>query len=184
MHLKFFWTLFKNMHCQGPCSLRPCISRPYCNAPVECLNCFYIYTVGNNFWDKFQNNFGDNLETISETSIGTISETILGEKSSDLMRLLNISILFLYLDNLGHNFWDKFGVNFGNSFGDNFEDKFGDNFGDIFGWEIFQIRHWYVCLSNVSIFFLSSLGGESRGIPPSGTNAFTIPRQLWYYCGV
>ncbi len=28
--LKFFWTLFKIVHCRGPCSLRPCISRPYC----------------------------------------------------------------------------------------------------------------------------------------------------------
>ena len=26
----FFWTLFKKVHCRGPCSLRPCISRPYC----------------------------------------------------------------------------------------------------------------------------------------------------------
>ena len=30
VHLKVFWTLFKNVHCRGPCSLRPCISRPYC----------------------------------------------------------------------------------------------------------------------------------------------------------
>ena len=30
LHLKCFWTLFKNMHCQSPCILRPCISRPYC----------------------------------------------------------------------------------------------------------------------------------------------------------
>ena len=30
VHFKFFWTLFKNMHLQGPCSLRPCSSRPYC----------------------------------------------------------------------------------------------------------------------------------------------------------
>ena len=30
VHLKCFWTLFKNVHCQGPCILRPCISRPYC----------------------------------------------------------------------------------------------------------------------------------------------------------
>ena len=30
MHLKSFWTLFKKVHCQGPCSLRPCIWRPYC----------------------------------------------------------------------------------------------------------------------------------------------------------
>ena len=30
VYLKFFWTLFKNVHCQGPCNLRPCISRPYC----------------------------------------------------------------------------------------------------------------------------------------------------------
>ena len=30
VHLKVFWTLFKNVHCRGPWSLRPCISRPYC----------------------------------------------------------------------------------------------------------------------------------------------------------
>ena len=30
VHLKFFWTQFKNVHLGGPCSLRPCISRPYC----------------------------------------------------------------------------------------------------------------------------------------------------------
>jgi hypothetical protein len=30
VHLKFFWTQFKNVHLWGPCSLRPCISRPYC----------------------------------------------------------------------------------------------------------------------------------------------------------
>ena len=28
--LKYFWTQFKNVHLRGPCSLRPCISRPYC----------------------------------------------------------------------------------------------------------------------------------------------------------
>ena len=27
---QIFWTLFKNVHCQVPCSLRPCISRPCC----------------------------------------------------------------------------------------------------------------------------------------------------------
>ena len=31
VHLNFFWTQFKNVHLRGPCSLRPCISRPYCN---------------------------------------------------------------------------------------------------------------------------------------------------------
>ena len=35
VHLNFFWTLFKNVHCQGPCSLRPCISRPYCSDLLE-----------------------------------------------------------------------------------------------------------------------------------------------------
>ena len=30
VQLKHFWTQFKNVHMQGPCSLRPCISRPYC----------------------------------------------------------------------------------------------------------------------------------------------------------
>ena len=34
VHLKCFWILFKNVHCQGPCSLRPCISRPYCTLYV------------------------------------------------------------------------------------------------------------------------------------------------------
>ena len=29
VHLKFFWTQFKNVHLPSPCSLRPCISRPY-----------------------------------------------------------------------------------------------------------------------------------------------------------
>ena len=33
VQLKFFWTQFKNL--QGPCSLRPCISRPYCNRKVR-----------------------------------------------------------------------------------------------------------------------------------------------------
>ena len=41
VHLKVFWTLFKNVHCQGPCSLRPCISRPYCIIKIEHL-CVYI----------------------------------------------------------------------------------------------------------------------------------------------
>ena len=31
VHLKYLWTQFKNVHLQGPCSLRPCISRPYCS---------------------------------------------------------------------------------------------------------------------------------------------------------
>ena len=30
VHLKFFWTLLKNVHSQGPCCLRLCISMPYC----------------------------------------------------------------------------------------------------------------------------------------------------------
>ena len=30
VHLKCFWTQFKNMHLGGPCNLRPCISRLYC----------------------------------------------------------------------------------------------------------------------------------------------------------
>ena len=32
--LKVFWTIFKNVHFRGPCSLRPCILRPYCNHEV------------------------------------------------------------------------------------------------------------------------------------------------------
>jgi hypothetical protein len=34
VHLKCFSTLFKNVHCQGPCILRPCISRPYCMGEI------------------------------------------------------------------------------------------------------------------------------------------------------
>ena len=30
VHLKVFWTQFKNVNLRGLCSLRPCISRPYC----------------------------------------------------------------------------------------------------------------------------------------------------------
>ena len=35
VHLKYFWTQFKNVHLRGPCSLRPCISRPYCTQHCE-----------------------------------------------------------------------------------------------------------------------------------------------------
>ena len=35
VQLKYFWTQFKNVHLQGPCSLRPCISRPYCTYITE-----------------------------------------------------------------------------------------------------------------------------------------------------
>ena len=35
VYLKYFWTQFKNVHLRGPCSLRPCISRPYCN--IQCV---------------------------------------------------------------------------------------------------------------------------------------------------
>ena len=37
MHLKYFWTQFKNVHLRGPCSLRPCISRPYCSSLCSSL---------------------------------------------------------------------------------------------------------------------------------------------------
>ena len=42
VHHKYFWTQFKNVHLQGPCSLRPCCSRPYCNELTNCfvLSCF------------------------------------------------------------------------------------------------------------------------------------------------
>ena len=30
IHPKKFWTQFEIVYCQGPCSLRLCISRPYC----------------------------------------------------------------------------------------------------------------------------------------------------------
>ena len=30
VHLKYFGTQFKNVHLRGLCSLRPCVSRPYC----------------------------------------------------------------------------------------------------------------------------------------------------------
>ena len=39
MHLKFIWTLFKNVHCQGPCSMRPCILRHYRNLGFQKFQC-------------------------------------------------------------------------------------------------------------------------------------------------
>ena len=35
VHLKYFWTQFKNVHLRGPCSLRPCILRPYCSPDTK-----------------------------------------------------------------------------------------------------------------------------------------------------
>ena len=35
VHLKCFRTPLKKVHCQGPCILRPWISRPYCSPKIE-----------------------------------------------------------------------------------------------------------------------------------------------------
>ena len=35
IQLKYFWTQFKNVHLQGPCSLRLCISKPYCMPKLD-----------------------------------------------------------------------------------------------------------------------------------------------------
>ena len=43
LQLKYFWPLFKNVHLQDPCSLRPCISRPYCTK-VDSLGSLFEYT--------------------------------------------------------------------------------------------------------------------------------------------
>ena len=43
VQLKYFWTLFKNVHLQGPCSLRPCISRPYCSMSFNFLPHFLVF---------------------------------------------------------------------------------------------------------------------------------------------
>ena len=51
VHLKFFWTQFKIVHCRGPCSLRPCISRPYCSRKIEVLK----VAVFNIYHEKFMN---------------------------------------------------------------------------------------------------------------------------------
>ena len=34
VHLKYFLTQFRNVHLRGPCSLRPCISRPCCKSQI------------------------------------------------------------------------------------------------------------------------------------------------------
>ena len=41
VHLKYFWTQFKSVHQRGPCSLRPCILRPYCITKVVQQVSFY-----------------------------------------------------------------------------------------------------------------------------------------------
>ena len=40
VHLKYFWTQFKNVHLRGSCILRLCILRPYCIS---------VFTRNNNF---------------------------------------------------------------------------------------------------------------------------------------
>ena len=37
VHHKSVWTQLNIVHCQGPCSLRPWISRPYCNLFRMCF---------------------------------------------------------------------------------------------------------------------------------------------------
>lgn len=43
VHLKFVWTQLKNLHLRGPCSLRPCISRPYLENGGKSQNVMYLY---------------------------------------------------------------------------------------------------------------------------------------------
>ena len=45
VYLKCFWTLFKTVHCQGPCILRPCISRPYCTINLICQNIYQFKSI-------------------------------------------------------------------------------------------------------------------------------------------
>ena len=69
MHHKYFWTQFKNVHLQGPCSLRLCCSRPYCGGFHLHLLVFpFIHQF--NFWigDLVHSSFAiDKFRKISKT---------------------------------------------------------------------------------------------------------------------
>ena len=40
---QIFWILFKTVHCQGPCNLRSCISRPYCTHILKKVNACTLF---------------------------------------------------------------------------------------------------------------------------------------------
>ena len=94
IHLKFFWTQFKNVYLRGPCSLRPCISRPYCRPKVslnqECTVvmlrssrvCLIKYVTS---WNKL-------TSTISPLFCTLISENQGLDKSRSVSNLIKISV--------------------------------------------------------------------------------------------
>ena len=94
----FFWTLLKNVHCQGPCSLRPCISRPYCTwifhenfHKTNSVRCYLLVKLGKSFvqigsltkssWVKtfnLQKGFASHIGNLEETKNINMEECYLG----------------------------------------------------------------------------------------------------------
>ena len=115
IHLKFFWTQFKNVYLRGPCSLRPCISRPYCRPKVslnqECTVvmlrssrvCLIKYVTS---WNKL-------TSTISPLFCTLISENQGLDKSRSVSNLIKISVpVHLIFFSVCHlNFFQVYGTN-------------------------------------------------------------------------
>ena len=85
IQLKYFWTLFKNVHLQGPCSLKPCISRPYCipNRFEPVLNCTDLTLTGARFWTGSKEIWDERIyvvKTLSSTVFDHLAFTLLSKQ--------------------------------------------------------------------------------------------------------
>ena len=109
MHLKFLSTLFKNVHCRGPSSLRPCISRPSYSG-FEQISTLFSYTshelVRNEIWSipflKISTNLQCNMDNIKKGH--EVGINVYGGQTSVEMSFRYSNLLVLDYDAL--NFFD------------------------------------------------------------------------------
>ena len=80
VHLKVFWTLFKNVHCQGPCSLRPCILRPYCIARINYATPAFLFELRQTTFRPLQQ-LNKKMILINCKNLITITITLIFENS-------------------------------------------------------------------------------------------------------
>ena len=77
MYFKVFWTQLETVHLQGPCSLRPCSSRPYCT----CFILFFLYFQG---WEFSRTSMATKI--LLKKSTITLGELLMREVSIDCGR--------------------------------------------------------------------------------------------------
>ena len=93
VQLKFLWTQFKTMLLQGLCSLRPCISRPYCSIFLSCLVSSHLKYLNLQFNTQVHWTDGTNDQVSDVSSIIFFHDFL----QNSLQKWLQCIFLFLYI---------------------------------------------------------------------------------------